>query len=607
MTTPSGTGAPALGRVHRSGDRLVVELPPDVPVASRRALEQELLLHADAAPAGGDALVVPVPRAHQLVEILGRPWPAGRWPWEWSEAAAAAGERARWLHEAYLQVLASGEPAADEISEVEGVLAGGGFARTLLPAQRVAVARLVRAEGGGNFSVPGSGKTTMTYAVYVALRARGIVDRMLVVAPQSAYEAWEAEAADCFAPGDGPQVEIAPRSPRRSAEVVVYNYERAAQSATRAAIHGWTQGRRVLVVYDEAHRAKRGAAGEHGRGALDLAELATRRLVLTGTPMPNGVEDLEAMLELAWPGHGRELASPATPGAENAWVRITKDELELEPAELTTVPVYIDENHLRVYRAVAGGLLSQVDEVAASAALASRATARLVAAASNPALLLDADERELTWDDVAFGEVTLSELVSRLASSVQPAKLLAAASIAHEHAARNEKLLVWTNYVGNVRELERLLAPLNPAVITGAVPLEDPAAPTDRRRELAKFREDDTCSVLIATPQTLGEGVSLHRACQSQVHVDRSFNAGLFLQSLDRTHRVGMPEGTTARVTLLVAADTIDEAVDASLNRKLLDMEEKLRDPTLRRLTQPDPGERSLGRDELDALLRHLR
>jgi hypothetical protein len=240
-------------------------MPADAPVPSRRALEQELILHADARPGDEDVLTVPVPRAHRLVEILGRPWPAGRWPWEWSESAAAAGDRAAGLHDAYLRVLASGEPTAQEVAEVERLLVVGGFARTLLPAQRVAVTRLIRAEGGGNFSVPGSGKTTMTYAVYVALRARGIVDRMLVVAPQSAYEAWEAESTDCFAAGEGPRVELAPRSPRRSAEVLVYNYERAAQSATRAAIHGWTQGRRVLVVFDEAHRAKRGAGGEHGR------------------------------------------------------------------------------------------------------------------------------------------------------------------------------------------------------------------------------------------------------------------------------------------------------------------------------------------------------
>jgi SNF2 family DNA or RNA helicase len=587
----------------------LVEPPAEMTPAAWRTLEQELLLHAGAVVDADGSLAVPVDQAHRLAEILGRPWPAGRWPWEWSPSALASSERAAQMHEAYLRVLSSEEPTADEVAEVLGELQAGGFSRTLLPAQESAVTSLVRAEGGGNFSVPGSGKTTMTFAVYVALRERGLVDRMLVVAPQSAYEAWEDESRDCFESDRRPTLELAPRTPRRTTEVVVVNYERAAQSAMRAAIDGWSRGRRLLVVFDEAHRAKRGSRGQHGRGALDLAELATRRMVLTGTPMPNGIEDLEAMLELAWPGHGVALANPLTPGGERSWVRITKDQLELEPTTVTVVPIALDENHRRVYQAVASGLAASLEDQQFSRDFTSTAIARLVAAASNPTLLLEESaERDVDWGaDFTLGEQSIGDLLAAVASVVRPAKLLATASLAKQHAELGEKLLVWTNFIGNVRELERLLEPYNPAVITGSVVREDPTAATDRARQLRKFRDDPSCVVLIATPQTLGEGVSLHHACQSQVHVDRTFNAGLFLQSLDRTHRVGMPPGTSAKVTLLVAPQTIDEAIHDSLNRKLIDMENTLRDPTLRRLAEPELGSRAVGPDEIAALVAHLR
>jgi hypothetical protein len=577
--------------------------------AAWRTVEQELVLYAGAVVDAKGILAVPVDQAHRLTEILGRPWPAGRWRWEWSPSALASSERAAHLHEAYLRVLSSEEPTPEEIREVLVGLQAGGFSRTLLPAQESAVTALVRAEGGGNFSVPGSGKTTMTFAVYVALHERGLVDRMLVVAPQSAYEAWEQESRDCFEPHRWPSLELAPLAPRRTTEVVVLNHERAAQPAMRAAIDGWSRGRRLLVVFDEAHRAKRGARGQHGRGALDLAELATRRMVLTGTPMPNGVQDLEAMLELAWPGHGAALANPLTPGRERSWARITKDQLELEPARITLLPVALDENHLRVYRALASGLAASLEDAEFSRDFASTAIARLVAAASNPTLLLnESTERDVDWgSDLTLSDQSVGDLLRAVASVVRPAKLLAAASLAREHAERGEKLLIWTNFLGNVRELERLLEPHNPAVITGSVVREDPGAATDRVRQLRKFRQDPSCSVLIATPQTLGEGVSLHRACQAQVHVDRTFNAGLFLQALDRTHRVGMPQGTSATVTLLVASQTIDEAIHGSLNRKLVDMESALRDPTLRRLAEPDLGSRAVGPEEVAALVAHLR
>jgi hypothetical protein len=283
--------------------------------------------------------------------------------------------------------------------------------------------------------------------------------------------------------------------------------------------------------------------------------------------------------------------------------------LELEPAKITLLPVTLDENHLRVYRALASGLAASLEDAEFSRDSASTAIARLVAAASNPTLLLnESTERDVDWGaDLALADQSVAELLRAVASVVRPAKLLAAASLAREHAERGEKFLIWTNFLGNVRELERLLEPHNPAVITGSVVREDPGAATDRVRQLRKFRQDPSCSVLIATPQTLGEGVSLHRACQAQVHVDRTFNAGLFLQSLDRTHRVGMPQGTSATVTLLVASQTIDEAIHGSLNRKLVDMESALRDPTLRRLAEPDLGSRAVGPEEVAALVAHLR
>ncbi|MGY1736865.1 DEAD/DEAH box helicase family protein [Geodermatophilus sp. SYSU D00684] len=507
------------------------------------------------------------------------------------------------------------QPPVDpaEAAELTAPLVEDGFVRRLLPAQQVAVATLVRGAGGGNFSVPGSGKTTMAYAVFSLLRHAGRVDRLLVIAPQSAYEAWQEEARDCFAPGRRPDVEVAPRLPRRRSDVVVVNYERAATGAFRAAADEWMTGHRAMVVFDEAHRAKRGSDGLHGQGARDLSSLASVRLSMTGTPMPNGRDDLAAVLDLAFPGQGQRLASPNTPYADRAWVRITKDELGLEPAAVTVRSLPLDGSHRRLYDAVAAGLAGETAALQVRPDLAERALMRLLACASNPTLLVGDDERSdvLSWPrSLPEADVPLADLLSDLGSAAHPAKLLAVAEEAAAHARIGQKLLVWTNFIGNTQALSQLLEPYEPAVVTGRLPLRDPGAATDRERELRRFREDADCGVLIATPQTLGEGVSLHRSCQSQIHVDRTFNAGLYLQALDRTHRVGMPEGTRARVTVLLASDTIDEDVHTALTAKLKKMDEVLNDPTLRRLALPieeSSGAAMRGRPDLDALLRHLR
>ncbi|MFJ4165682.1 SNF2-related protein [Microbacterium sp. NPDC089698] len=597
---------PRSGSVSRRGGDLIVVAPTGMPRSAWLSLAQEFLLQTGASDDGERRLVVPVENAADVADILGRPWPAGRWKWDWTLDARAAAGSASTVQDAVDRILAT--PPVRDQGDLDSALLEAGFARQLLPAQRDAVAQLVSSGGGGNFSVPGSGKTTMTYAVYTLLRAAGLVDRMLVIAPQSAYEAWENEARDCYAIDRVPTVELAPASPSRRSEVLIFNYERAAQPGTRAAIDAWSHGHRFAVVFDEAHRAKRGKDGLHGFGAADLAGIAAARLVLTGTPMPNGPEDLVAILELAWPGQGARLASMHTPHANRSWTRITKDQLGLEEAVIEIEPVRLDDAHMRLYEALVGRLKDDPELQADHPEYTRSAVTRIIACASNPALLDSAVGGELVWPrDIDAGR-PLPELIADTRAATRPAKLLAAARYAADYASRGEKLLIWTNFIGNINELERLLDPYRPAVITGATPRHEPSAPTDRERELRRFRQDPECAVLLATPQTLGEGVSLHHACQTQLHVDRTFNAGLFLQALDRTHRVGMPEGTRAKAIVLQAIGTIDERIDEAMRQKLQAMDEMLNDPTLARLARVKAGPAAGGfsRAELADLLRHL-
>ena len=93
--------------------------------------------------------------------------------------------------------------------------------------------------------------------------------------------------------------------------------------------------------------------------------------------------------------------------------------------------------------------------------------------------------------------------------------------------------------------------------------------------EIDRFRHDHGCSVLVATPHTLSEGVSLHHTTTHQIHLDRTFNAGMLLQSIDRTHRLGLPPDADCTVTYLIAArrdgsDTIDDVAAIGLTPRCL-------------------------------------
>src|SRR5260370_88885 len=77
-------------------------------------------------------------------------------------------------------------------------LANTRFKRQLRPFQIRDLGTLLALPNGTNFSVPGAGKTAVTYALYECERSAGRVQRLLIVAPLSAFDAWKAEAAECF-------------------------------------------------------------------------------------------------------------------------------------------------------------------------------------------------------------------------------------------------------------------------------------------------------------------------------------------------------------------------------------------------------------------------
>lgn len=576
-------------RVHVEGASLVATYPDGTTDSQWRAVASRLSelgfetsgltvrTHMDSCP--------------RFVACLETP-PADQFLWEMSDEATAVVESRRVLARQIEEVLST--PILTQLQWPEDLAAPVtfGFRRMLTDAQRHDVSRLLSMEHGGNFGVPGSGKTTVAYCVWAAERARGRVDALLVVAPLSAFEAWMDEPFDCFDSPARPKVHLMPGLVPHDADVVVIGYSRLTQPHIMADLDRWLSTRRVMVVFDESHRVKAGLGGAWGQAAARLARRCNRRYVLSGTPMPNTSDDLAAQFDLCWPGYGADLASGHLRHVrDRVFVRTTKRELNLPRLTTRIERVPLDPDHRQVYDALAGGALDILDDPALAADVEALGAAlmRLIAAATNPAAILDAG-RQLQLPAVVAG-MPLEMVIRNAASILRPAKLMRVAQLVEANVAAGKKTLIWSVFVANVKALSELLATHQPAVITGATPVEDANMRTDRRRELDRFRTNAECRVLVATPQTLGEGVSLHHTCVDQIHVDRTFNAGLYLQSIDRTHRLGMDPGSKPTSTILLAEDTIDIVVHESLNSKIRHMSDALNDPTLARVQLPDLDE----------------
>ncbi|MCX5198392.1 DEAD/DEAH box helicase [Streptomyces sp. NBC_00249] len=488
---------------------------------------------------------------------------------------------------------------------------GTGWRADLTGFQRRDISQLLTMRHGANFSVPGAGKTRVGLAVYAAMKERGEARRLLVVSPKSAYESWLSESLQCF--DEAPVTKVMGKAPDPHAEILVVNYERLDRSLTGLA--GWLRAAPSMVILDEAHRMKLGSDGTYGSACMALGPLSRRRLILTGTPAPNGARDLENLLSFVWPGHGRRVVTQAVAGGDLAhasavlrplFTRTTKKELGLPPFQPVIRSVPLEGLHREIYDAMVGRFTARAELSRDDFDALGKAMLRLLMAATSPALLVEGSSRHEPLNfqvpplDIPEGD-SLFQLLQKLPQLEMPPKYREVREIVRRNADAGRKTLVWSTFVRNITSLERLLGVFRPAVVHGGT--------ADRDEQIRRFREDPDCSVLISNPATLGEGISLHHECHDAVYVDRDFMAGRFLQSLDRIHRLGLAPDTETRVTVLASSGTIDEVVALRLAEKLEFMGAILDDPSVRQLGDlQEEGPVAAGMDEGDmrALLEHV-
>jgi len=520
--------------------------------------------------------------------------------------------------------IASPPPSPSSIATELGQI---GFCRQLKHFQLDNLSRIATLPHGADFSVPGAGKTTVALANFALQRHRGVVKRMLVIAPLAAFAAWKEDSIACFTNPPIVSVHLGGESPLPStAEILITNYHRLASDYDQLRL--WVNRMPTQVVLDEAHRMKRGRSGMHGRAALDIAFSAARRDVLSGTPAPQGAYDLVALLSFLYPGQSKQILphdafverlgrqqdvlEQTHTAIQKYFVRTCKTDLGLPPTKINVITRPMGTIQRAIYDALIGQYRGQFqlrDTSRHHFRQLGRIIMYLLEAATNPSLLTAGSDQ----DDLASfehapldlsGNEHIKELLTRYSEYETPWKYTEIFQIVEEASKKGEKVLIWTSFVRNIRHLKHRLAEWNPAVVHGGIPPKDgapPSALTTREDELDRFRHDSNCSVLLANPAACGEGVSLHHWCHHAVYLDRTFNAGHFLQSQDRIHRLGLAEGTNTEFTILISEDSIDDSVDSRLRDKVTALAKLMDDPGLVQVALPS-DELSNETDESDTI-----
>ncbi len=511
--------------------------------------------------------------------------------------------------EAFLDLMKRGFRAKKDVSvdnrnQVVNLLSHG-FKRTLKDFQLDAVYHLLVVNNGANYSVPGSGKTSIALAYYHILLKQAKIDGLLIIGPASCFEPWEHEYHECF--GNKPNsVRIAGISKIRRNElyllgdqydILLTTYHSSVRDASN--ILEALKRRRYLVILDEAHYIKRPQGGKIADAIMSLSKYADYKIILTGTPMPNGLEDLWSQFAFLWHDRSplgtvesylREIQTKSLDKSiistrdkiDPLFSRITKRQLNLPKVSFHILECDLSPLQSRIYEGVAIRFLSQLKEEPKDRETLRewrRARAvRLLQIASNPTLLRQKCD-EFLLPPMVLEQSSFKQGIEHYSNYEIPCKFHVIKKIVTQLCDQGNKVIIWTSFVYNLKMLEKLFNDYGPVLIYGDVPFtSSDEQELTREQLLARFKTDEDCRLLIANPAACAESISLHRVCHHAVYLDRTFNCAHYMQSLDRIHRLGLESGQRTHYYLIRAQNTIDEVIDNRLKQKMLNMEHVLED-----------------------------
>lgn len=520
--------------------------------------------------------------------------------------------------------------------------------RTLYELQMLAAYHLAFSQNACNFSVPGAGKTSIVYGAYAYLHNlpegdTKKVDRILIISPLNAFAPWELEYEECFG--------RKPTSKRLSGKLDVeekkqYLYEMNPAEITLVSYASvislvdeltyFLKKHRVMVILDEAHKIKNTKGGIISQSIMSLAENCKSRVVLTGTPAPNGYEDLFNLFKFIWPtkniikyhiGQLRDMSrtidDPRVDSLLDSispyFIRIKKGDLGIPPA-INHPPIQVEmkPSQRKIYDFIEKQYISDIakskDSQVKSQLIRARMI-RLMQAATNPALLAQPLKDFIQIEGVDFAGVQddsemLKEILKYSTNEI-PAKYEKAKEIIEKIISDGGKVIVWACYIKNIELLKEYLEGDGIPVRTlyGATPIagddiseEDEEYSLTREAIVKEFHNPDSSfKVIIANPLAVSESISLHKACHNAIYLERSFNAAHFLQSKDRIHRYGLKEGIETHYYYLVSKDSIDGTVHQRLidkERRLMEIIESMPIPLFDKFLDAD------GDEDIKAVLR---
>lgn len=414
------------------------------------------------------------------------------------------------------------------------------------------------------FDEQGLGKTKMVIDALCNNMSDGIIDGALIICKKTLIESWKTE----IEMHSYLKTIVLRGSPNEKgtrfmgyAHFYIINYEGVIGEVDRLKM--FLKIRNMAIVLDESHKIKNPEA-KITESIFELKDLAKKRIIITGTPIANKPIDLWAQFYFLDDGkllganyqkfkneYSVNLSDENLPEKKirfenlresilsNSIRRLKQDVLELPEKIYIDKYVELSGQQKGLYEKLKRELFVEITNIDGQKVIDEsdeilKRLLRLAQIVSNPFLI------DKSYIEVPAKFPKLDELVKSILDI-------------------DEKLVIWSSFVDNIRILFNRYRKFGALRLYGAIPIY-------KRNEIVReFMKNDEFKILIAIPAIAREGLTLTSANHA-IYLDRNFNLVDYLQSQDRIHRISQTKKCT--IYKLIAKNTIDEYIDDIIYKK---------------------------------------
>lgn len=431
-------------------------------------------------------------------------------------------------------------------------------------------------KGYGLLFEMGCGKTLTSIAIMGAMYQAGRIERVLVVSPASVVNVWPAEleeyadfkftAVPLFGSKDRRLKTLESLKDSNGLKVAVINYESVFREGIKDALLNYDAD---LVICDESQRIKSHTA-KQSKAMWEIGDKARYKMILSGTPIQNNATDIWSQYRFL----DKSVFGDSYYPFQNHYcvmhpVFKSKVIKNINMDELTK------KAHSIAYRVRKEEALDLPEQIFETRKIEMAAKERKIYnTLKNESIVELENEETITATTVLTRLLRLQQLTGGflikdgedVPEQISTAKLEALKDIIKDYVLEaRKKLVVFARFLAEVDAITQMSEKLFAKTGKKAVSIQGATKKELRGDLIRQFQEDSDTVLFVGQIDTAGIGITL-TAADTCVYYSKTWNYGVYEQSLSRIHRIGQKNNCV--YIDLVCPKTVDEKITQALKKK---------------------------------------